>query len=113
MGGYLASLRLNVSPETVDAQYAQLAGFMSAEARAEVAVILAEEAASLKGQRISQVFYGEKTWVSAKKLVVEIRGQLKRYVSSTLVETLAKKYELKFRLAQGQLYLTQFKEVKV
>ncbi|PKB91342.1 type IV conjugative transfer system protein TraE [Ewingella americana] len=76
------ALRLNVSPETVEAQHAFLLSFVKPGAQTDFKVTLAEEARRIKESEVSSAFYQTQIKVYPTEGVVDVRGMLNTWIGN-------------------------------
>ncbi|QCR38919.1 type IV conjugative transfer system protein TraE [Nissabacter sp. SGAir0207] len=111
MAGSFIALRLNVSPETVDAQHLFLLSFFKPGAQPAIKVMLAEEAARIKSNEVNSAFYQTSIKVYPQANMVDIRGMLKTWIGSGKPFSELKHYVLKLDYQDGMTRIEQFKEV--
>lgn len=111
--GYLASLRLNFSPETVSGQYQHLLTFVWPAYRRRLTSTWQQEMQTIKTEGMSQVFYAYRTHVNPSTLAVTLVGKRQRFLHQAFVDEKTVQFHLRYRWHQGQLWLAQFKEEKV
>ena len=105
------SLRLNVTPETVDAQHDQLLKFVYPASQNDLKILLAEDAKRIKENNVNSCFY----WTFARAYPienrVEVRGELKTWIGNSRPYSDFKHYVLQFNRFDGISWLTRFGEV--
>ncbi|HFL1539369.1 TPA: type IV conjugative transfer system protein TraE [Enterobacter asburiae] len=106
------ALRLNVSPETVDASHATLLEFIRPSAQNQLKVVLAEEANRIKADNVNSAFYKTsiRVWPEAGR--VEIRGELRTWIGDSKPFPELKHYVLNVRRQDGVSWLEKFGEIK-
>ncbi|MFV8801871.1 type IV conjugative transfer system protein TraE [Yersinia sp. LJYL362] len=105
------SLRLNVSPETVDANHQFLVSFAKPGAQPEFKVTLAEEARRIKQNEVNSAFYNTSIKVFPAENIVEVRGFLKTWIGNGKPSSETKHYNLKLDYADGITSIVAFIEV--
>ncbi|KJX15464.1 conjugal transfer protein TraE [Enterobacter hormaechei subsp. xiangfangensis] len=111
MGLSFVSLRLNVTPETVDAQHEQLLKYVYPASQNNLKIQLAEDAKRIKDNNVNSSFYW--TFVRAYPVEnrVEIRGELKTWIGDSRPYSEIKHYVIQFNRLDGISWLTRFGEV--
>ena len=104
------SLRLNVSPETVDAQHEFLLSFARPGAQADFKVTLAGEARRIKQNEVSSAFYQTQIKVYPVEGIVDIRGVLNTWIGNGKPASEIKHYQLKLDYAGGVTTIAAFLE---
>lgn len=107
----LLALRLNVSPETVDAQHQFLLGFVRPGAQPDFKVTLAGEAKRIKQNEVNSAFYHSQVNVVPGSRVVDIRGLLKTWIGNGKPSAELKHYRLSLNYADGVTSIERFLEV--
>ncbi|PSW24312.1 type IV conjugative transfer system protein TraE [Photobacterium phosphoreum] len=105
MGRYFIWLKMNVSPESVVEQYAQILKYVNANTYHTIEPQFAQEANFIKSQKISSSFFIEKSQVDIKDLIVRFSGTLKKYALGTALPDKYVNYELHFAYNTGRLTL--------
>lgn len=105
------ALRLNVSPETVEAQHEFLLSFAKPGAQPEFKVTLAEEARRIRQSEVSSAFYQTQIKVYPVEGVVDIRGMLNTWIGNGKPTSELKHYQLKLDYASGVTSINAFMEV--
>ena len=105
-----AGLRLNVSPENVDAQHEFLLRYIKPGSQAELTVTLAEEARRIKQTGVTSVFHQTGIHVYPNNTQVEITGILYTWIGNSKPEKEIKRYVLNMEYANGVAYLMGFVE---
>lgn len=103
--------RLNVTPETVDASYSLLLGYLSAEDYHDIDTVLSHEAKTIKEGKISSTFFANKIQVLPNKLTVNIDGTLSLWAGSQFISVEKKSYVLQYTYNNGRLLIKTFSEV--
>lgn len=80
LGLSFVALRLNVTPETVDAQHAQLLRYVYPGAQNSLKVQLAEDAKRIKDNNVNATFYMTSVRSYPAENRVDIRGELKTWI---------------------------------
>jgi len=105
------ALRLNVSPETVEAQHEFLLSFAKPGAQPEFKVTLSAEARRIKQSEVSSAFYHTQIKVYPVEGVVDIRGMLNTWIGNGKPSSELKHYQLKLHYASGVTSINAFMEV--
>lgn len=111
MGLSFISLRLNVSPETVDMTHAFLLSYVKAESRETFAPVLAAEARRIKENAVTSAFYHTSIRVYPSASMVDIRGVLKTWIGNSRPLEEIKHYRLQLRYRAGVTSIEKFVEV--
>lgn len=111
MAASFLSLRLNVSPETVDAQHQFLLSFFKPGAQPAIKIKLAEEAGRIKGNEVNSAFYQSGIKVYPQEHIVDVRGMLKTWIGNGKPFSELKHYVLEMDYQDGMVRIAQFKEV--
>ncbi|MEG2264331.1 MAG: type IV conjugative transfer system protein TraE [Acinetobacter sp.] len=105
------ALRLNVTPETVDASHSVLLGFVKPAAQNELKVKLAEDAKRIKDNNVNSAFYQTSVKVFPAMNRVEIRGELKTWIGNSQPYSEIRHYVLDIQRQDGISWLARFGEV--
>lgn len=105
------SLRLNVSPETVDQQHAFLLSFVRAGARERFAPVLSQEAKRIKDNDVTSAFYQDAIQVYPTAGVVDIRGVLKTWIGHSQPLSEIRHYRLQLDYRAGVTTIEKFIEL--
>jgi conjugal transfer pilus assembly protein TraE len=105
------SLRLNVTPETVDAQHAALLSYTPPEQRPALKKMLDVEAEYIKANGVSTVFYMEKILAEPNTGAVLITGLLKSNTTNGPLADVLKAYRLTLPYINGRSIITGFTEI--
>ncbi len=105
------SLRLNVSPETVDMNHGFLLSYVRGEAREKFAPVLTAEAKRIKENAVTSAFYQTAIKVYPSASVVDIRGVLKTWIGHGKPLEEIKHYRLQLNYRAGVTCITKFVEV--
>ncbi|MCP9269140.1 type IV conjugative transfer system protein TraE [Xenorhabdus sp. XENO-1] len=105
------ALRLNVTPETVDASHAALLNFVKPAAQNELKVKLAEDAKRIKGNNVNSAFYQTSVKVYPMDGRIDIRGELKTWIGNSQPYSEIKHYVLILERTNGMSWLSRFGEV--
>ncbi|MBD1576947.1 type IV conjugative transfer system protein TraE [Vibrio sp. S11_S32] len=103
MGHYFLWLKMNVSPESVVGQYAQILKFVDSDSYHIIEPQFAKEAKFIKSQKVSSSFFIEKTQVDVKNLIVRFNGTLKKYALGTALPDKRLTYDVHFAYHAGNL----------
>ncbi|EJK1259037.1 type IV conjugative transfer system protein TraE [Salmonella enterica] len=107
----LIALRLNVTPETVDASHEQLLTYARPASQNELKVKLAEDAKRIKDNNVNSAFYMTSVKVYPAIGRVDVRGQLKTWIGDSKPYPELKQYVLKFDRQDGISWLNHFGEI--
>ncbi|STE53172.1 conjugal transfer pilus assembly protein TraE [Edwardsiella tarda] len=105
------ALRLNVTPETVDASHQALLAFVKPAAQNELKIRLAEDAKRIKSNNVNSSFYQTSVKVYPAAGRVDIRGELKTWIGNSQPYSEIKHYVLIMAREDGTTWLTRFGEV--
>jgi len=108
MSLFFINERLNVSPETIDSSHQLLLESIAPKYYHVLSGVLANEAAVVRAQKISSVFYPLGMTIDSKGLRVEINGILHRYVGERALPPIPKQYLLTFQYHLGDLKILSF-----
>ena len=100
----LIALRLNVTPETVDASHEQLLAYVKPAAQNE-------DAKRIKDNNVNSSFYMTSVKVYPASSRVDVRGQLKTWIGDSKPYPELKQYVLKFEREDGISWLSHFGEI--
>lgn len=100
--------RLNVTPETVDANHQRLLSFVNHQHYAQMLGLLTKEAKVIKAKKMSSIFYIDKNKPSPQELTVVISGTLKRFVGIQALTDERKSYLLQFQYKDSRLSILKF-----
>lgn len=106
------ALRLNVTPETVEASHAVLLAFVKPAAQNALKVTLAEDAKRIKANNVNSAFYQTSVKVFPASNRVDIRGELKTWIGNSQPYTELKHYVLELKREDGITWLSRFGEVE-
>ncbi|WP_419421559.1 type IV conjugative transfer system protein TraE (plasmid) [Legionella sp. D16C41] len=104
--------RLNVTPETVDANHQRLLSFVSHEHYALMLGLLAKEAKVIKAKKMSSTFDIAHIKSNPAELTTVVSGRLKRYVGLQALNEEQKSYLLQFKYNDSRLSIIQFSLLK-
>lgn len=102
------SLRLNVSPETVDMNHDFLLFYVRAESREKFAPVLAAEAKRIKENAVTSAFYQTAIKVHPSVSIVDIRGVLKTWIGNSKPLEEIKHYRLQLMYRAGVTSIEKF-----
>lgn len=105
------ALRLNVSPETVEAAHAILLKFVKPAAQTQLKVQLAMEAKRIKDSNVNAAFYQSTIRVYPNEQRVDIQGELKTWIGDGKPLSEIKHYVLFLERLDGLTRLVRFLEV--
>lgn len=111
LGLSFVALRLNVTPETVDAQHQQLLRYVLPAAQNSLKVQLAEDAKRIKDNNVNATFYmtSIRAWPAENR--VDIRGELKTWIGDSKPYSEIKSYVIQFSRVDGVSWLARFGEI--
>lgn len=95
--------RLNVSPETVDANHKRLLSFIDPLQYPHFLKLLSSEGEAIKSKKISTSFDITDIQVNPNRLTTKVTGRLKRFVALQNIDDIVKCYELQFHYRHGRL----------
>ncbi|HHI9467520.1 TPA: type IV conjugative transfer system protein TraE [Legionella anisa] len=104
--------RLNVTPETVDANHKRLLSFVDSQSYFQFLKILTQEAKVIKNKKMSSTFDITDIRVNPNQLNAVVMGTLKRYVGLQTIKEERLSYAIAFRYANGRLSIIQFATAK-
>ncbi|MFS7282044.1 type IV conjugative transfer system protein TraE [Serratia proteamaculans] len=105
------SLRLNVTPENVEAQHAVLLSFTPSEQRPALKKMLDVEAEYIKSNGVSTVFYMEKILTEPNTGDILITGLLKSNTTNGPLADTLKAYRLILPYVNGRSIIREFNEI--
>ncbi|QDQ41216.1 type IV conjugative transfer system protein TraE (plasmid) [Legionella geestiana] len=100
--------RLNVSPETVDANHRRLLSFVNSAQYAEVSAQLKREAVDIKAKKIASSFDITHIQANPREMTAVVSGVLKRFVGVRALKEERKTCQLRFDYRNGRLSIAQF-----
>lgn len=100
--------RLNVSPETVDANHKRLLSFVDSAQYAEVSAQLTREAGVIRAKKISSAFDITQIRTDTGQMTAVVSGVLKRFVGLRALSEERKSCQLRFHYRNGRLSIAQF-----
>lgn len=107
MATYFIWLKMNVSPESVVPQYAQILRYVDSEAYHVIEPEFAKQANYIQQQKISSAYFIENTQVDVKGLRVRFTGTLKQYaLGVALPEVKHARYVVAMAYHAGRLTIT-------
>jgi conjugal transfer pilus assembly protein TraE len=104
--------RLNVTPETVDANHQRLLSYVNHQNYTSMLRRLTNEAKVIKAKKMSSIFYIDKNKANPHKLTVVVSGVLKRFVGLQALNDERKTYLLQFQYKDSRLSIVQFSLLK-
>ncbi len=104
--------RLNVTPETVDANHQHLLSYVGHQNYTSMLRLLTNESKVIKAKKMSSIFYIEKNKPNPQELTVVVSGILKRFVGLHPLNDEHKTYVLKFEYKDSRLSIVQFSLLK-
>lgn len=100
--------RLNVTPETVDANHQRLLSYVNHLLYTQMLRHLTNEAKVIKAKRMSSIFYIDKNKANPHELTVVVSGILRRFVGLQALNDERKTYLLRFKYIDSRLSIVQF-----
>lgn len=107
----LIALRVNVTPETVDASHEQLLMYVRPASQNALKIKLAEDATRIKDNNVNSSFYMTSVKVYPGSSRVDVRGQLKTWIGDSKPYPELKQYVLQFERQDGVSWLVHFGEI--
>ncbi|SEG42146.1 conjugal transfer pilus assembly protein TraE [Legionella quinlivanii DSM 21216] len=104
--------RLNVTPETVDANHQRLLSYVNHQYYTPMLRLLTNEAKVIKAKKMSSIFYFDKNKPNAQELTVVVSGKLRRFVGLRALNDERKTYILRFQYKDSRLSIVQFSLLK-
>lgn len=111
IGRNVMDLLLNVTPEDVDSQHAELLKMVASKYRPVLIPKLADLAKNIKENNISQNFYIDSIRIIQDSGVVYINGELREYIDNTLSHSTNQIYRLDFKVQNYRTVLQGFELV--
>lgn len=111
MAEFFAGLLLNVTPNSFATRGEHLLQHVAPNAYPTLKTQLVEQKIELERRAMSTTFHPSSFKVDRKKLLVELKGELKILVGKAPVESQIKTYRIQFSQHHGRLYIQQFSEV--
>lgn len=105
------ALRLNVSPETVDANHQFLLSYVKTESLQDFMTVLADEARRIKDNSVNSAFYQTDITVYPVNGRVDVRGVLKTWIGTARPDTEIKQYRLDLEYHNGLTRIVRFVEI--
>ncbi len=105
------ALRVNVTPETVDASHEQLLMYVRPASQNALKIKLAEDATRIKDNNVNSSFYMTSVKVYPGSSRVDVRGQLKTWIGDSKPYPELKQYVLQFERQDGVSWLVHFGEI--
>ena len=103
--------RFNVTPETVDANYNRLLGFVDSSSYSLMLKALQKEARIIKDKKMSGVFNITQIKSNPKRLSVEVSGILNQRVGLRELKDENVTYRVQYRYSLGRLSIVKFSKV--
>ncbi|HBD7476132.1 TPA: type IV conjugative transfer system protein TraE [Legionella pneumophila] len=104
--------RLNVTPETIDANHKRLLSFVAPSQYPEMLRLLTNEAKVIKDKKMSSTFEITQIKSNPNALTAIVSGVLKRYVGLQPLGNETKTYLLEFQYKDSRLSIVQFSVLK-
>ncbi|ETO91975.1 type IV conjugative transfer system protein TraE [Legionella oakridgensis] len=104
--------RLNVTPETVNANHQRLLFYVNHQNYTQMLRLLTNEAKVIKAKKMSSIFYIDKNKPNPQELTVVVSGKLRRFVGLQALEDVRKTYVLRFQYKDSRLSIVQFSLLK-
>jgi conjugal transfer pilus assembly protein TraE len=105
------ALRLNVTPETVNATHSTLLMMVKPAAQNALKIVLAEEANRIRASNVNAAFFQTSVKVYPAQGRVDIRGELRTWIGDSAPEKKLKHYSLYIDRSEGVTWLAKFVEV--
>ena len=105
------ALRLNVTPETVNASHSTLLMMVKPAAQNALKIVLAEEANRIRASNVNAAFFQTSVKVYPAQRRVDIRGELRTWIGDSAPEKALKHYSLYIDRSEGVTWLAKFVEV--
>ena len=103
--------RFNVTPETVEANYKRLLGFVDSSQYSLMLKALQKEAQVIKSKKMSGVFHITDMSTNSKKLKTEISGVLSQRVGLRALKDEKVRYQIQYKYSLGRLSIVRFREI--
>lgn len=100
--------RLNVTPETVDANHQRLLSYVDHQNYTQMLRLLTNEAKVIKAKKMSSIFYIDKNKPDPHELKVIVSGVLRRFVGLQALSDERKSYLLQFQYKDSRLSIVKF-----
>ncbi|STX55696.1 Type IV conjugative transfer system protein TraE [Legionella beliardensis] len=104
--------RLNVTPETVDANHKRLLSFVNYQRYPSLLKLLTQEAQVIKAKKMSSTFVITHIKSNSHQLTAVVSGVLKRYVGLQALSEERKAYRLAFQYKNNRLSILTFSTCK-
>jgi conjugal transfer pilus assembly protein TraE len=104
--------RLNVTPETVDANHQRLLSYVDPQHYTQMLRLLTNEAKVIKAKKMSSIFYIDKNKSNPHELRVVVSGILRRFVGLQALSEERKFYVLQFQYKDSRLSIVKFSLLK-
>lgn len=104
--------RFNITPETVDANYKRLLGFVDSSNYAVMLKALHKEAGIIKKKQMSGVFNITSINSNPKRLSVDVSGVLSQRVGIRALKDERATYRIQYRYKLGKLSIIKFSRIK-
>lgn len=104
--------RLNVTPETVDANHKRLLSFVNHQKYTQILRLLTNEAKVIKAKKMSSTFAITEIKTNPNQLTAVVSGVLKRYVGLQSLSDERKTYLLQFQYKDSRLSIIKFSPFK-
>ena len=111
MAVWIASLILDVTPDTIEYKANLLLGYADPRAHGALKERQVLETARLKRDNATTYFDLETVNVHADKLAALLQGRLHTLINGTAVPSQHRNYLVRFRMEAGKAHLTQFEEL--
>ncbi|AGO57695.1 TraE/TraK family type IV conjugative transfer system protein [Serratia plymuthica] len=105
------TLRLNVTPETIDGQHKALLGYVDSDLRPALKKLFDVEAQRIKELNISSAFYMEDIHAVPETGDILIRGKLKSNTPTGPLDDALKKYRIRMSYYNGSVQIVNFTEL--
>lgn len=100
--------RLNVTPQSVDANHQRLLSYVDHQNYTQMVRLLTNESKVIKAKKMSSIFYIDKNKANPHELTVVVSGTLKRFVGLQALNDERKTYLLQFQYKESRLSIVKF-----
>lgn len=111
MSGLFIGLALDISPSNFSKRSEQLLRHVHPSDYSLVKAQLVAQQAEIERRAMSTSFYPISFKIDRKKLIVEVKGELRIMIGGASMDVKTKTYQIPLMLHQGRLYVKQIKEV--
>jgi conjugal transfer pilus assembly protein TraE len=111
MATFFAGLLLNVTPNSFARRSEHLLQHVAPHDYPALKAQLVEQQLEIERRVLSTSFHPSSFKIDRRKLLVELKGELKLMVGNAPVQLQSKTYQIQFVQTQGRLYIQRFDEV--